>query len=373
MEDRRMIRARHATRRLLPLACLLAACLWVTAAPPVGGQAAPDALEQGFKDPPEAARPRAWWHWMNGNVTKAGITADLEWMKRVGIGGMQMFDGNLSTPQFVDQRLVWMTPEWKDAFRHAASEADRLGLEMTMAASGGWSESGGPTVKPEQAMKKVVWSETLVEGPKAFNGKLRQPPSVNGLFQDIPRPPGLDFPTDNGLPGAKPLAAEAARPPDTPYYADTKVIAIRVPEGDVPMSDLKPKVTSSASGLNLDAITDGDMSRAIEVPIAPGANDAWIQLEFAAPFHARAFTFASAGGGQFTGAAIPDGRLVSSQDGTNWTPVVTLPGPGHPFAGFPIRTVLISRSQCPLLSSGARQTEAEPIRRAVRPAVAHRR
>src|ERR1035437_2352262 len=98
-------------------------------------------LAQGFKYPPDSAKPRAWWHWMNGNVTKQGITADLEWMHRVGIAGMQMFDGNLGTPQFVDKRLVWMTPEWKDALHQAADEARRLGLEMSMAASGGWSET----------------------------------------------------------------------------------------------------------------------------------------------------------------------------------------------------------------------------------------
>jgi len=77
-------------------------------------------LARGFDDPPAAAKPHTWWHWMNGNVTREGITADLEWMKRVGIGGMQMFDGSLGTPRFVDDRLVWMTPDWKAAFRHAA-------------------------------------------------------------------------------------------------------------------------------------------------------------------------------------------------------------------------------------------------------------
>jgi len=87
-----------------------------------------DPLVTGFKNPPNSAKPRVWWHWMNGNITKEGITADLEWMKRVDCG-MQMFDGNLGTPQFVDKRLVWMTPEWKDALRHAGAEADRLGLE----------------------------------------------------------------------------------------------------------------------------------------------------------------------------------------------------------------------------------------------------
>ncbi|PYQ10780.1 MAG: glycoside hydrolase, partial [Acidobacteria bacterium] len=172
---------------------------------PAPGQtpaAAPDALERGFKDPPDSAKPRAWWHWLNGNVTKEGITADLEWMKRVGIAGMQMFDGSLGVPLFVDKRLVWMTPEWKDAFRHAAAEADRLGLEMAMAASGGWSETAGPWVKPEEAMKKVVWSETRVEGPRRFTGVLPHPPRLNGRFQDMPIPPDFEFPTPTDLPGA---------------------------------------------------------------------------------------------------------------------------------------------------------------------------
>jgi hypothetical protein len=85
-----------------------------------------DALERGFKNPPDSARPRVWWHWMNGNITKEGIKADLEWMKRVGIGGFQNFDAALFTPQVVEKRLVFMTPEWKEAFKYAATLADQL-------------------------------------------------------------------------------------------------------------------------------------------------------------------------------------------------------------------------------------------------------
>jgi len=80
-------------------------------------------LEDQFRDPPGSARPRVWWHWMNGNITEDGIAKDMAWMKRVGIGGMQNFDASLMTPQFVDKRLVYMTPEWKHAFHFAASEA----------------------------------------------------------------------------------------------------------------------------------------------------------------------------------------------------------------------------------------------------------
>ena len=255
----------HGTRlvvRILAVAGLLAGFTGG-----VAGQGS-DPLERGFKDPPDSAKPRAWWHWMNGNITKQGITADLEWMKRVGIGGMQMFDGNLGTPVFVDKRLVWMTPEWKDAFRHAAAEADRLGLEMAMAASGGWSETGGPWVKPEGAMKKVVWSETLVEGPKSFTGKLASPPSVNGTFQDMPTPPPFDFPPSPPPRGAKPEPKLKPAPPDPTFYADSAVLAYRLPEGEVRMADRHPKVTASGGTIDAATLLDGDLNKQAAVSIA---------------------------------------------------------------------------------------------------------
>jgi hypothetical protein len=138
----------------------------------------PSSMEKEFQNPPDAAKPRVWWHWMSGNVSKEGITADLEWMHRVGIGGMHMFDGDLGVAQYLDKPVIWMTPEWKAAFKHTGGEADRLGLEMSMAASGGWSETAGPWVKPDEAMKKAVWSETMVSGPKKFVGPLAHPPSA---------------------------------------------------------------------------------------------------------------------------------------------------------------------------------------------------
>src|ERR1700683_997508 len=151
----------------------------------VFGQSSGDALENGFKTPPNSAKPRVWWHWMNGNITKEGIQLDLEWMKRVGIGGFQNFDASLGTPKLVDKRLVYMTSEWKDAFLFTTKLADQLGLEEAIAGSPGWSESGGPWVKPEQAMKKVTWSETSLEGGKPFHGALPPPPRQTGPFGDL--------------------------------------------------------------------------------------------------------------------------------------------------------------------------------------------
>ncbi len=133
-----------------------------------------DRLQSGFENPPESARPRVWWHWMNGNITKEGIKLDLEWMHRVGLGGFQNFDAALATPLVVDHRLVYMTPEWKDAFKYATTLADQLGLEEAIAGSPGWSETGGPWVPASQGMKKYVWSETYVEGGKPFTGSAGQ-------------------------------------------------------------------------------------------------------------------------------------------------------------------------------------------------------
>jgi hypothetical protein len=135
-------------------------------------------LEAQFADPPGSARPRVWWHWMNGNVTEDGIAKDIAWMKRVGIGGLQNFDAALTTPQIVPNRLVYMTPEWRKAFRFAAAEAERNGLELAIAASPGWSETGGPWVEAKDGMKKPVWSETDVAGGQPFTGRLPAPPSV---------------------------------------------------------------------------------------------------------------------------------------------------------------------------------------------------
>src|SRR3989442_1199881 len=145
-----MSRIREAMVRMVAIAGLasLAGAAW--------GQGSVDALFPGFHNPPDSAKPRVWWHWMNGNITKEGIKLDLEWMHRVGIGGFQNFDAALNTPKVVEKRLVYMTPEWKDAFRYAATLADQLGLEMAIARSPGWSESGGASASPAPALKKVV-------------------------------------------------------------------------------------------------------------------------------------------------------------------------------------------------------------------------
>src|SRR3954468_24393202 len=81
-------------------------------------------LAQGFIDPPDSAKPRTWWHWVSGNATKEGITADLEAMKRIGVGGAQAFSVDQS-PEPFHGPVKYMSPEWRELMKHAAAEAHR--------------------------------------------------------------------------------------------------------------------------------------------------------------------------------------------------------------------------------------------------------
>ena len=141
-------------------------------------------LMTGFQEPPQEARPRVWWHWMNGNITRDGIDKDIAWMHRVGIGGFHCFDAAFWGKSIVEHRLVYMSPEWQDEFRHAVSVADSLGMEVAVASCPGWSNTGGPWVKPEQAMKRLVWSETRVQGGK-LSVTLPEPNRDERWYADI--------------------------------------------------------------------------------------------------------------------------------------------------------------------------------------------
>ena len=150
---------------------------------------ADDALEKGFRAPPNSAKPHTWYHMMNGNVTKEGITCDFEALARAGVGGVQMFDAGCAIPP---GDLDFNSPAWFDMFKHAAAEARRLGLEICIPNCSGWSSSGGPWNMPSNGMKQVVFTETAVKGPVAFRGKLPRTEKDNGFYEDIAV---LAFPT----------------------------------------------------------------------------------------------------------------------------------------------------------------------------------
>jgi hypothetical protein len=293
--------------RLLGLVILLLAALAAFS------QTQGDPVLRGFLNPPDTAKPRVWRHWMSGNITKDGIKADLEWMKRTGIGGFQNFDAGLNTPQIVEKRLVFMTPEWKDAFKYAATLADQLNLEMTIAGSPGWSESGGPWVTPAQAMKKYVWSETRVEGGRPFTGTLPKPPCATGAHQN----------QAGALRGFGGGGALPATPPE--YYADAAAVAFRASAGDRPMTELQPRLSVSGGVFNLSDLTDADLSKSTLLPAAPVGERSWIQYEFAQPQTIRGLTFITAGGGGRGGPAAATQQLEASEDGRQFRAVAPIP------------------------------------------------
>ena len=269
-----------------------------------------DPLQDGFANPPQSARPRTWWHWMNGNVTQDGIAKDLAWMKRVGLGGLQNFDANLATPQIVDKRLVYMTPPWKDAFRFAVKQADSLGLEFAIAASPGWSETGGPWVAPQDGLKKLVWSETRVSGGQRYAGRLAAPPMASGPF--------LDLPVRDELAGLQ--GGPSAAPPT--YYADIAVLAVPVAS---PAADELPQAVSGG-GKTLDAAALADDHLETAVALEPGTpqSPASIVLTYPAPRAIRTASFFLEGGASMFGDPQFLPVLEARVDGA-WRQVATLP------------------------------------------------
>ncbi|HOV78349.1 MAG TPA: glycosyl hydrolase, partial [Sedimentisphaerales bacterium] len=230
-------------------------------------------LAVDFREPPASARPWVYWFFMDGNLSREGITADLEAMKQADIGGVILMEvdvGVLRGP------VRFMSEPWRALFKHAVTEAERLGLQMTLNAGPGWTGSGGPWVKVEQSMQHLVASETKVTGMRRFNEILPQPkprppffgpvppelePLRSGFYRDVavlafptpPDGPGITDLDDKALyvrapyssqPGVKPFMPAPAKDPTFPAIARDRILDLTdrldpngrlawdVPEGD---------------------------------------------------------------------------------------------------------------------------------------------
>ncbi len=132
-------------------------------------QNADNMLVKGFENPPNAAKPMVWWRWMGTQVSKEGISRDMEALKRVGIGGVVFFqmDPNvkISDSKLLNSKLPnvkTLSDEWWALIQFAIKEAQRCGLDFTFQDCLGWSTNGGPWIKPEQSMLKIVSTETFL-------------------------------------------------------------------------------------------------------------------------------------------------------------------------------------------------------------------
>ncbi len=143
-------------------------------------------LETGWQNPPNDARLRAYWWWLNGNVIKASITHDLEQMRAKGFGGAVIFDANGASQDgngTVPHGPTFFSPAWRELYKHTLREADRLGLEISLNIQSGWN-LGGPVVTKEDAAKKYVWSEIKISGGTNLEVKLPQPKSRENFYRD---------------------------------------------------------------------------------------------------------------------------------------------------------------------------------------------
>jgi len=240
-------------------------------------------LAKSFATPPPEARPWVYWFWSAGNITREGITADLEAMARVGIGGVLIMEVDQGVPQ---GPVVYLSPQWRELYKHMIAEAGRLGIVVDMNNDGGWCGSGGPWIKPEQSMQIITWSETNLKGPRKFEGVLGQ-----GLTNEN-------------------------------FYEDIAVLAFPAPAAEqAPMTDCAPKVTigQKSAGLDPAVLIDGNLGTNLVLPFTGKDNPQYVQFEFAKPFQARSLSLALK---TYDGWWIPyHGLLQVSDDGKQYKTV----------------------------------------------------
>jgi len=215
---------------------------------PVNSVAETDSLKADFLAPPASCKPMTLWYWMNGHVSKQGITLDLEAMSRIGIGKALIFDGGLYLP---DGPAGYMNPLWRSLLKHALQEGQRLGIEIGMHNSPGWSSSGGPWIAPDKSMKYLVWSQVTVKGGQRLHLELPEPES------------------------------------NLEYYRDAHVIAFPSSPGEInPWQDHVTSVTlHDGTVVNPNILSDG--KKATSLPLRRGS---FIQFEFTESYPVSAVT-----------------------------------------------------------------------------------
>lgn len=180
-------------------------------------------MEAGFKNPPPSARPWVFWFWINGNISKEGITADLEAFKQVGIGGVIWME--VSGPWWApDGPVTALSPQWHEAFQWAVRECARLGLEFDVSVDFGYG-SGGPHITPELSMQRLVWTAKEVEGGGPVTLTLEKG-KVEQTAKTWLRP------------GAKVGAGVLAALERNDSYRDVAVLAVPLPASPAPLRPL---------------------------------------------------------------------------------------------------------------------------------------
>jgi hypothetical protein len=261
-----------------------------------------------FARPSAGARPYTYWMWMNGHITKEGITLDLETMHRGGIGGAYIYNNAVGIPR---GPVDYNSETWKELVLHAVKEADRLELVLSIHNSPGYSGTGGPWIPPDLSMRELVWSETAVSSQMKVSaesgGQRREDPIARAGKIILPRP----------------YAKMGS-------YRDAIVLAYpSLPGEQRPMRDQLIKAWANGKEIEKELITGPDLDKRIRIEPLGDHEPATLLLQFARPFGARAITLQRH---PETPKDLYDGdrdyppifRLESSDDGVTFQPVCTL-------------------------------------------------
>lgn len=179
----------------------------------------PDLLTKGFISPPDSARPGVYWYFMDGNMSKEGMTRDLESMKKAGIGNLIFLEVNVGIPR---GSVDFLSDKWQELFKHAVTECERLGIRMTLGIGPGWTGSGGPWVSPGQSMQHLVSSSIQVSGPEKRKITLQVPLPKKPYFGEEGFTPELKKEWDD-------------------FYEDVAVLAFPTPSSNLKIDDIDEK------------------------------------------------------------------------------------------------------------------------------------
>jgi len=229
--------------------------------------------EAEFKNPSAEYKPRTWFHAMSGNMSKAGLTKDLEAIEEVGIGGILLFNISQGIP---NGPIKYNSPQHHEMLKHAAAECERLGLSFGVHNCDGWSSSGGPWITPEQSMKMVVWSETITSG--------------GDVKIQLPQPTTRKD-----------------------YYEDIAVLAYPSLKSEIADFKNPPKITASDENFDIKFASDNRLDETTRIE-KQGDKSPWIQFEYKQPHEIRSVFMVF---NDRNGEAV----LQVSNDGKNFTTV----------------------------------------------------
>ncbi len=231
-------------------------------------------LETQFINPPNSTRPQTWMHALNGNMSKEGLTKDLESLAEVGVGGILLFNIGYGIPS---GNIKYNSPEHIEMLTHAAKESERLGLNFGVHNCDGWSASGGPWISPEQSMKMVVFSETIVKGGEKTKIQLPKPTVRKG------------------------------------YYKDIAVLAYPSLPSELADKSNKPTISSSDKALDLSIISDGTINDFTTIH-GSKKSPASILYSYKKPFQLRSLSIS-------TNSRRPAIKVYVSNDGEKFTEI----------------------------------------------------